>query len=374
LNEVCDSLQSFQKTVIHTTEQQMTYLHKLDETTKVNAKATLDLGRALRDSIKIISLGLRRVEADIIDMRFASEKQAKYSTAIREIESVMKEIKCSLIQLQESLDLTSVGKLGSTLINPYNLPELLQQVNLHLPKGTSMSSRLSTEDMYIYWSCVKKHVRRAYSKKGTTKRTVIAENRLPLAAAMYHLDSLQLPPNQPQTSQVCNQQNQLPYNLQFPPLQTTLTATNQPQPSQPHQPICQQVQPAYISTTHVNQIPSLMQPNISNPRSGADWSNEDDLEMSNRETLRKHQWQTVNNKRRRICSQTPANITTQIHTTNRFESLCDSTCDISQNGMSTNLKTPNTTSKEPKPPPIYIYRRDTRWLDTQCPATANTLE
>jgi hypothetical protein len=81
--------------------------------------------------------------------------------------------------------------------------------------------------------------------------------------------------------------------LQFPPLQTTLTATNHPQPSQPHQPICQQVQTAYISTTHVNQIPSLMQPNISNPRSGAAWPNEDDLEMSNRETLRKHQWQTV---------------------------------------------------------------------------------
>jgi hypothetical protein len=100
-----------------------------------------------------------------------------------------------------------------------------------------------------------------------------------------------------------------------------------------------------------------MHPNISNPRSGAAWSNEDDLdlEMSNRETLRKHQWQTVNNKRRRICSQTPVNITSPIHTTNRFESLRDSTCDISQNGMSTNLKTPNTSSKEPKPPPIYIY-------------------
>jgi hypothetical protein len=51
LNEVCDHLQAFQKTAIHTTEQQMTYLHTLDETTKANAKATLDLGRTLRDSI-----------------------------------------------------------------------------------------------------------------------------------------------------------------------------------------------------------------------------------------------------------------------------------------------------------------------------------
>jgi hypothetical protein len=47
LNAVCDNLQSFQKAVIHTTEQQLTYLHTLDETVKANAKATLDLGKAL---------------------------------------------------------------------------------------------------------------------------------------------------------------------------------------------------------------------------------------------------------------------------------------------------------------------------------------
>jgi hypothetical protein len=138
LNDVCDNLQSFQKTVIHTTEQQLTYLHTLDEATRANAKATLDLGRALRDSIQNISLKLGRSEADIIDIRFAIEKQAKYSIAIREIELFMIEMKFSLVQLQESLDLTSMGKLSSTLINSYNLSELLQQVNLHLPKGTSM--------------------------------------------------------------------------------------------------------------------------------------------------------------------------------------------------------------------------------------------
>jgi hypothetical protein len=109
--------------VVHATEQQMSYLHTLDEATKANAKATLDLGKALRDSIWNISLKLGRSEADLLDVRYALEKQAKYSTAIREIELFMMEMKFSLIQLQESLDLTSVGKLSSTLINPYNLSE-----------------------------------------------------------------------------------------------------------------------------------------------------------------------------------------------------------------------------------------------------------
>jgi hypothetical protein len=57
----------------------------------------------------------------------------------------MLELKFSLVQLQESLDLSGVGKLSSTLINPHNLSELLQQVNLGIPKG------LTIEDLYIYY-------------------------------------------------------------------------------------------------------------------------------------------------------------------------------------------------------------------------------
>jgi hypothetical protein len=51
-----------------TTEQQITYLQTLDEATKVNAKSTLDLAGVLRDSIRNISLGLGRAEADLIDV------------------------------------------------------------------------------------------------------------------------------------------------------------------------------------------------------------------------------------------------------------------------------------------------------------------
>jgi hypothetical protein len=69
----------------------------------------------------------------------------------------MMDMKFSLVQLQESLDLASVGKLSSTLINPFNLSELLQQVNLHLPKGTSMLTGLSIGDMYIYYAVANIH-------------------------------------------------------------------------------------------------------------------------------------------------------------------------------------------------------------------------
>jgi hypothetical protein len=60
------------------------------------------------------------------------------------------EMKFSLTQLQESLYLTSLGKLSSVLINPYNLSVILQQVSLQLPPGMVMLTGITVEDTYVH--------------------------------------------------------------------------------------------------------------------------------------------------------------------------------------------------------------------------------
>ena len=88
---------------------------------------TVELARALRDSVRNISLQLNGVESALLDTQAAIEKQARYSAAIREIEIAILELRLSMTQLQESLDVTSIGKLSSVLINPNNLSNILQQ-------------------------------------------------------------------------------------------------------------------------------------------------------------------------------------------------------------------------------------------------------
>jgi hypothetical protein len=94
-----------------------------------------------------------------------------------------------------------------------------------------------------------------------------------------------------------------------------MITTNQTQLVQSNQQIHQQVQPAHMFNGNMNQIFSPTQPSISNHRSDVAWSREDDLDMSNEDNLRKYQWQTVNNERRRIYPQTSAEIAEQIQTT-----------------------------------------------------------
>ncbi len=118
LTAVCDELHTFETQVTHAADQQVTYLRTLGDMTWQNARDTIDLARALRDSIKNFSLQMQRDEADLLDTQDAIEKQVRYSSVIREIEMAILEIKFKLAQLQESLDLTSLGKLGSVLISP----------------------------------------------------------------------------------------------------------------------------------------------------------------------------------------------------------------------------------------------------------------
>jgi hypothetical protein len=99
LTAVCDDLHAFEKQTVHATEQQLTYLRTLDETTKQNARDTVESAKALRDAIQNFSLRLNRDEADLIGTQTAMERQVGYSAAIREIEMALLEIKFSLIQL-----------------------------------------------------------------------------------------------------------------------------------------------------------------------------------------------------------------------------------------------------------------------------------
>jgi hypothetical protein len=118
LVDVCDELHAVKMQMVHAADQQLTYLRNLDETTRQNTKDTIGLAQVLRDVIKEFSVKLNRHEADLLDTQSVIEKQLRYSVAIREVEIAILEARFSLTQLQEYLDLTSLGKLSSVLISP----------------------------------------------------------------------------------------------------------------------------------------------------------------------------------------------------------------------------------------------------------------
>jgi hypothetical protein len=88
----------------------------------------------------------------------------------------MVELRFNMLQLQESLDVTSIGKLSSVLINPQNLSIILQQLSLQLPEGLTMLTGLTVKEMYVYYTVAEVHA----VATSTTNRLFID---IPLKAA-----------------------------------------------------------------------------------------------------------------------------------------------------------------------------------------------
>ena len=83
LAAVCDELHAFESKMVHSADNQLTYLRTLDEATKQTVKDRTDSARTLRDSIRNFSLQLYRVEAIFLVTQTTIEKQMCYSAAIR---------------------------------------------------------------------------------------------------------------------------------------------------------------------------------------------------------------------------------------------------------------------------------------------------
>jgi hypothetical protein len=67
------------------------------------------------------------------------------------------ELKLSIMQLQEALDVTSLSQLSIVLINPYTLSVISQKVSLQLPAGLSMLTGLTVQAIYVYYTIAVVH-------------------------------------------------------------------------------------------------------------------------------------------------------------------------------------------------------------------------
>lgn len=187
INHVIDQLQGFQQKILHVEEHQLTWIKTLDQETHLNAQNTIKLAEVLRDSISNFSIGLSRVQTDVRDVQQLIKKQTTYSAMIREVEMAVFEIKTCLAQTLTALDMTSLGKLSTSLIRPHNLSDILQQVSLKLTSGTSMITTTTVEDMYIYYDLATVHA-------AATSDSIRLFIDIPLKAADRHFELYRLHP------------------------------------------------------------------------------------------------------------------------------------------------------------------------------------
>ena len=140
MNRFIDSMKVFATQVTHTTEQQLTYIQRLNDKVIGNTRNIVSMAKTLERYLK------GRAVQEVQDRR-----RFGFIAGIRDMEMAIVQARQNLMQLQESLDMTALGKLSSTLVPPHNLTKMLAEIATRIPEGTSMIAPPIIENAWIYY-------------------------------------------------------------------------------------------------------------------------------------------------------------------------------------------------------------------------------
>ena len=101
INHFIDSMSIFAEKVVHTTEQQVTYIKQLNSRVQDNTK----------NIVTMATMSRKEMEDNISEMQIKEHRWLAFSVAIRDLEVALIQTREDLLQLQQSLDMTVMGKL-----------------------------------------------------------------------------------------------------------------------------------------------------------------------------------------------------------------------------------------------------------------------
>ena len=132
-------------TIVHSLNQQVTYLKKLDGSVKFNFQEIGNLSNTLKDVATKAQEGFQ----DVATRLAWYNRQREAATAVRQLEFALMKLEISTDELIDALQFVLLGKIPLNLVKPNVLREMLKNVTMVLPEGREMIARLNLNNMYL---------------------------------------------------------------------------------------------------------------------------------------------------------------------------------------------------------------------------------
>jgi uncharacterized protein with von Willebrand factor type A (vWA) domain len=117
--------------MVHSLNQQVSYLKSLNGNVKANATAIFGLSGTLKNILNKTRESFQNVAAKLAWLN----KQTEAASVIRSLESELTNLEVSISELQVAFQFVLIGKIPLNLINPRILKEMLRNVTIVLPDG-----------------------------------------------------------------------------------------------------------------------------------------------------------------------------------------------------------------------------------------------
>ena len=154
LHDSVNKLHDTQSDLVHSVNEQLTYLRSLDSLVKFNSKSVKSLSENVKSMMLNSQQWMNKVDATVYWLNVTLYNETSVFVYIRQLEFAILQLHTQIKDTLSGLDSTMGGKLSVNLIPPTLLQSVLRSIVAHLPDGYTLFTGIQLNDMYLYYECI----------------------------------------------------------------------------------------------------------------------------------------------------------------------------------------------------------------------------
>ena len=149
IHDLFNKLQSNQQNIVHSIDNQITYIKKLDSDTSENAELIANFSSVIKDNIIRPHDRFQQVTKGFLWLNLTVYGRSELFTIIRQLEFSILQLTQRLDELTKAIQYVVVGSLPVNLINPTTLYNILKNVSFHLPDNYELIAGTRVENIHF---------------------------------------------------------------------------------------------------------------------------------------------------------------------------------------------------------------------------------
>jgi hypothetical protein len=154
LHESLDELQSRNSDVVHSLNDQLTYIKELGTQSKLNTDALMNLSSTVKDVVVQSHDRFQKAARDISWLNVIVHDESEVYNSIRQLEFALLLLIQEVNELFAAVHCVLQGKLPISLVNPATLHHILRNVSLQLPENYELIAGNKIEDIHRYYGLI----------------------------------------------------------------------------------------------------------------------------------------------------------------------------------------------------------------------------
>jgi hypothetical protein len=150
LASIINVLHSNEHAIVHSVNNQVTYLNRLGGAVKFNYEAIANLTA----NLEIIALNAQEGFQEVASTIKRNNKKIEAASVIQKLELELTQFEISIDEIVDAIQYVHLGRTPLNFVSPHTLLELLKNVTSVLPKGYELIAGLQPNNVYLYYEVI----------------------------------------------------------------------------------------------------------------------------------------------------------------------------------------------------------------------------